>query len=393
MGNSSSSNTNQTITNNTINKNTLNMLNQTIMNTAVNTMVSTANQCSTSVNATNNCSANLGSVNGGLNINANQSNKASVDFSCLAQTESVGGINSAMTNSLAAELKALNGTTAAAQLNSLAKSSNKSGAGAFGSSSSATSNSTVNNNVTNETVQNISNIFQNNITNNFTQKTLNECVSTTNLVNNVNPQAAVVNGGANITCIQSNTLEQVQKCEFLSAAINKTTNAVASELGLSVVSSSETQNKTEATNVAKSENVATGPIQDFFNGISNVLQSIPGFASCSSFGPILGPICCICCILIICLCCLIIFTTIGGHSGNTGNSGNTSNSGTGQSGFSGNLSDYGLGSSSDMESLLSNATKGFDNIGKNIQSKLMNSKAFNKGLSNASNLFKKLSKK
>lgn len=354
MGNSSSSSTNQTITNNTVNQNTLNMLNETIMNTAVNTMVSSANSCSSAVNLSNDCGLTAGTVNGGLNITANQSNVASVNFSCLAQSESVGGVNSAMTAALAAELKSLNGTAAAAQLNSLAGSSNNSGFGAFGSSSNSSSNTSTNNNVTNETIANISNVFKQNISNNFTQNTLNECVSKTTLSNTVNPNVQTVNGGANITCIQSNTLEQVQHCEFLSAAINKSTNELAQQLGLTVEATSQTASKTEATNVAKSENVATGPIQDFFNGIANVFSSISGLASSASFGPILGPICCVCCILIICIFFIIIGPKVLDMV-ESGNSGLGSGSGSGIGTGFGELSDFGLGHSTDIDKLFSHA--------------------------------------
>lgn len=346
MGNKSSSSTNQTITNNTVNKNTLNMLNETIMNTAVSTMISTANSCSSAVNLTNDCGLTAETIDGDLNINANQANKASVNFSCLAQTESVGGINASMSTALAAELKALNGTAAAAQLNSLAGSSNNSGFGAFGGSSSSNSNTTVNNNVTNETVANITNKFQQNISNNFTQNTLNECVAKTTLSNTVNPKVGTVKGNANITCVQSNTLEQVQHCEFLSAAVNKSTTALLQELGLKVSATSETSSKTEASNVSKSENVSTGPIQDLFNGLSNVIGSVTGAASLGAFGPILSPICCCCCLLIIFLCLFMVFKMVG--SGETG-------TGTG---ISGNLSDLGLGQSTDIDELFSKAKHG-----------------------------------
>jgi hypothetical protein len=311
MGKSSSS-SNQTITNNTVNKNYMDSLNKTIMNSAVSTMINNASTCSSSVNQNNNCSFNNSTVSGNLSLGGTQDNKAKVNFSCIQATQTSADMATAMVASMAAEMKALSGTDAAAQLNNASQSSNKTGFGATGGSSSSSANTNVTNNVTNETITHVENIFQQNLSNNFTSNTVNECIGKTTQSNNISASGVTVGGSANISCNQSNTLEQVQECKQLSEAINKTTQKTFQELGIKTEVANTTTSKTEATTTSKSENVSTGPIQDIGNAISGILGSIMGFASFAALGPILGPICCLCSFIIgVCLILIIAKSIMG----------------------------------------------------------------------------------
>ena len=306
MGQSSSS-SNQTVNNNTVNQDYMNTLNKTIMNSAVNTMVNNASSCSSAVNQNNSCDMSGSTVSGDFNYNSNQTNVAKVDFSCIQADSTANEMNSAMIASMLAEMKALNGTDGAAQLNTAADSSNTSGFGSTGGSSSSNTNTNVNNNVTNETIVTVENIFEQNLTNNFTSNTVNECIGKTTQSNSTDLSNMDIGGNANVSCIQTNSLEQIQECKQLSDAINTTTQQVLQELGMEVVAVDTTSSEIESTSTATSENISTGPIQDMGNAISGILSSVFGLASLEFLGPICGIICLICS----CIVCVFLIVGIG----------------------------------------------------------------------------------
>ena len=293
---SSSSKSSQTITNNTVNQNYMNTLNKTIMNSAVETMINNASSCSSSVNVNNSCDMSGADIGGNFTFGGNQTAQAKVNFNCIQANQTSADMATSMMASMVAEMKALNGTEAAADLNTASQSSNTSGFASMPSSSNSSSKANVTNNVTNETISNVKNIFEQNLSNNFSVNTVNECIGKTNVSNSQDLSNIKVGGDANVECIQTASVEQVQECKQLSESISKTTQATAQELGMIVETESNTGTSTESTVSSTSENVATGPIQEIGDAISSIIGAI-GLAY---LGPIIGSvvICCVCVILL-----------------------------------------------------------------------------------------------
>jgi hypothetical protein len=315
MGKSSSSSS-QKITNNTVNKNYMDTLNKTVMNSAVSTMVNNASSCSSAVNQNNSCDMSGTKISGNFDFSGKQTNTAKVDFSCIQASQTSADMATSMMASMAAEMKALNGTEAAAQLNTAAASSNKTGFGATGGSSSSKSNTNVTNNVTNETISKVENVFEQNLSNNFSANTVNECIGKTSQSNSQDLSNMDIGGNAKVECFQANSLEQVQECKQLSEAISNTTQKTFQELGMKTDVTNTTASATESTVSATSENVSTGPIQDLGNAISGILGSVMGLASLAFLGPILGPICSICsCIICVCLIIMVGKSVMSGGGG------------------------------------------------------------------------------
>ena len=293
----SKSKSSQTITNNTVNQNIIDTLNKTIMNSAVETMINNASSCSSAVNVNNSCDFSKMSVKeGDINIGGNQTAQAKVNFNCINENETSADMATAMMASMVAEMKSLNGTEAAANLNTASQSSNKSGFASMPSSSSSNSSTNVTNNVTNETISNVKNIFEQNLNNNFTSNTVSECIGKTNVSNTLEASDfAVDKGNINVQCIQTASVEQVQNCKQLSSSIQKTTQSTLQELGLVVETESDTGTSTESTVASKSENVATGPIEEAGNAIS----SIVGAVGLAYLGPIIGSVVIMCAVIIL----------------------------------------------------------------------------------------------
>lgn len=312
MGNSSSK-SNQVITNNTVNQDYINSLNKTIMDSAVNTMVSNASSCSSAVNLNNSCNMSGTSVGGDFNFNGNQSSQAKVNFNCIQANQTSSDMATSMMSSMITEMKLLNGTESAAQLNTAAQASNKTGFGSTPGSSSSNASTNVSNTVTNETITNVENIFQQKLSNNFNSETVNECIGKTYISNSQDLSNMNIGGNANVECVQTASVEQVQNCKQLSSAVAKTTQATFQELGLKTDVTNKTTDSTISSNTSKSENISTGPIEELGNAFANILSAF-GLAFLS---PFLMPLSSICCCIIIMLCMAMVAKTLFNDSGSS----------------------------------------------------------------------------
>ena len=321
MGSSSSSAT-ASITNNVLNTTDISNINKSVVESAVNVLIKNAAMCSSSVNQSNNCSLNSSKTGGNLNLGGTQSNKASVNFSCVQSSSAAGEMASAMSQALQGELKAVSGTEAAGALNAAAESANKTGFGGFGGGSNSNVNTSVNNNITNQTKATIENIYEQNLKSNFNSETVSECIGKTAQKNNISAEGDVVGGNANVTCNQSNTLEQVQECKQMAEAANKTLQETAQKLGFKVLTESETALADKLAAEAKAKNESTGPIQDLGNAVSGIIGSVGnlfGLASLGMAAPFIVVCCCVCCCVLLSCASSLMAAKSGGGSGPSGN--------------------------------------------------------------------------
>lgn len=305
MGGSDSSSS-QTITNKTINKNYLDNLNKTIMNAGVETLVKQANQCSTAVNQNNLCKTKNVDTAGNFVYESDQANKAKINFSCINSASAQGDMSQEMMAQLLQDVKNTNNTSLATTLNAVADNKSKTGflsTPPIGRVSSNT-DQTIKQTIENETVNKIQNIYEQNLQNNFTSDTVNECIGKSKQDNITDIENIKAEGNVEIDCVQANDLESVQNCQQLATAISKTSSAVAQELGLTIVNESTTKTENEATGVTKTTVEATGPISEFGDAIGNALTAI-GMGIMAPFA-IPSVICSVIC------CCIIIIVLVGG---------------------------------------------------------------------------------
>jgi hypothetical protein len=316
MGHSKSSITNS-INNNTINSSDFENISKNIQESATNTLLENASSCSSSVEQNNTCNLANMQVGGNFTFSGTQSNKASVNFSCVQSSSAANSMTDAMTAAVSSEMGVLNGTEAAAKINAAAAAASKSGFLSTGGGSNSNASTNITNNVTNQTKAIVENIFKKNISNNFSSKTVDECIGRTTQTNNINLSGMKVGGNANVPCNQSNSVEQVSECKQLTEAINKSMSKAAQELGFKIEASSSTKTKNEVKATATSEAISTGPIQDLGNAVSGVIGSIGnvfGLASLGVAAPFIIYSCCICCCIILSLVSSAIAMKSGGGS-------------------------------------------------------------------------------
>ena len=158
--------------------------------------------------------------------------------------------------------------------------------------------------------------------NNFTAETVTNCIGKTTQNNDLSASDIKIEGDANIGCIQTNSLEQIQKCKQMSDALNKTAQQTAQQLGLMTTTDNTSATTTDASASAKSVNVSKGPIEELGNAISGVLDSVFGILG---LGLLFSPsglfLCCILLVIIIIIC----YSFSGSSKSDTGNLNNLNN--------------------------------------------------------------------
>ena len=322
MGHSRSSIVQQVV-NNTLNESISSSITSNSQEKSVETLVESSKSCSSSVNQSNSCNMSNMSVAGDFSLKGNMANKASVNFSCINSDTAAQAMESAAVSAIAGELDVLNGTAAAAKLNAEAAAASKTGSGGIGGSSDSNVSSTDDNNVSNITKSTIENIFKSHLSQKLTSKTVDECIGRTVQSNTLEAVGTKVGGNAAIECNLSNSLEQVQECKQLSEALQSSFTKTAQELGFAVEAKSETSSKSEMKSSAKSESIATGPIQDIGNAVSGIIGSVGnlfGLASLGMAAPFIVICCCVCCcVLLSCASSLVAAKSGGGSDSGSSN--------------------------------------------------------------------------
>jgi hypothetical protein len=326
---SSKATTSTTIENNIVNENDFNSTSKTLMEAAVNVLVKNANSCSSSVNQNNSCTLNNVNSAGPVTLGGPQTNKATINFSCIQSSSASSEMASAMMQKVGAELKSANNSDLASVAQSAAKASQESGFLSGGGKVESADNTKITNNVANITRQNIENIFERNLKNNFNSETVDECIGKSNQSNKVAGSNIKTASYVNAECQQTNSVEQVAECKQLSEAINKTAMETAQALGYTVQSASETKMTTESKSETSVKNIATGPIQEIGTAISGIVGSVGnlfGLASLGMAAPFIL-ICCgvCCCVLLSCIVSLVFASKSSDGTGSTSGTSGTTN--------------------------------------------------------------------
>lgn len=328
---SSHSHTNSNISNEIINSSDINSINKNVVESATNTLIKTAQTCNSAVDLANSCNANNINASGNFIDSGSQSNKASINFSCINANNAVNSMINTMKQAIAGELAGITNTEVASVLNAKAEAALKSGALSMpGTNTTSDTNANASTKVLNSTTVAIENIYEQNLKNNFNSETVSECIGKTNLSNNKSDTNINANN-VTLECFQSNTVEQVQECKQFSEAANKALSETAQQLGFKVETENSTTTNTEVKASSSAKNEQTDLLTDLGNAFSKAVDSLGGvlgIASLGAFSPFIILCCIVCCsILLSCACSLSLSAKSSSNSnyGNYGNYGNYSN--------------------------------------------------------------------
>lgn len=317
MGSSSSSTSNQKYTTNIVNTVDTNVLNKNINTFNANTTVSQAQACSAGI--ANNQSVNLSNMKiaGSLNIGGvSQSQTASLTFSCIQDSSLESELGNGMVSQYMDAIQNSFSASALAEMNATAGAAAKNSFGATGSThTNSDTNVNYNFNSTNNVNTNIQNVVENAIQNNFNMSDVKNCIATVQNNQDVNFSGTQVGGNVNIGSIsQEQAATLMTNCMQNTTSSNKVTNAVASELGIKVVSEGAVKTSASITtsSTAESTNQGVGEaLGSVLTGIGNMIGGIFGGLFGGLFGMYAMYVGCCVILCIICCCSSSVIAAIG----------------------------------------------------------------------------------
>lgn len=274
MGNSSSSSV--TNTNNTliVNDTDINILNQTLNSAVANTTINDAKQCSSSINQLQ--SVNFGPIKseGDVTINLTQNQTAAMTFSCLNTSSVQNQISNTMLANMMNSIESTNSSDVLAKLDAQASASQTSGIipTSFGDSTSSNANNTTNFTQRNTNYQNLQNVVQNCITNNFTTNTLSSCIAKVNGGQEVQTQSITSGGNVLIAVNQDQAASVFTQCIQQANVGNSITSGLLTTLGVKTTVANETKVQNELTG----ESTATQTLGASCPGCGNSCSSCGG---------------------------------------------------------------------------------------------------------------------
>ena len=311
MGNSSSKSAIKQESNTlVVNKSTINSLNQLTTSTSSNSIVKMLSSCKGEM--TNINTLDFGgtlTISGGSSVTLNQSIKSDVNFKCLQQQSVQSQIKQEMSSAIYNALQNSVSNDILTQLDAQAQSASQA---AFASLTSSKSDASVdtksNTEIINQNEKTVKNVIDMAVSNNFTQETINSCISSM-----LNQQIASFKSGVTVTdkstlvIDQNIATSQIQSCIQNSSFSSDISNSLVQFFQLDIKDDTTTAATTEQTGKAESESKVSGFFEDIgqmFKGIGEGLGSILGIGAIGTSSLYSSSCCCSI------ICCIIFFVII-----------------------------------------------------------------------------------
>ena len=338
MGNSSSSSV--TNENNTliVNETDIQVLNKSLNNFITNTTIEDAKKCSAGISQLQTVKFKGVKTTGDFNLNLNQKQAAALTFDCLQTSTVRNEIANQMMQSMMDKIENTNSSDVLNKMESLAAAKQTSGflSTSFGSSTSSDASNKVNYTQRNTTHQNLQNIVENAVQNNFTTKNLSECISKINQDQNVEVINLDIGGNVNAVIAQDQAAELFSQCIQTNDIGNSITQALTSDLGVETKTTNAVKTETDMKGTAESVQENRGPLESLGALFGSLFASFGGgwMGSCMS---------CIICIVLIVVGIFVFkkLTASKDNANNADNADNADNTGDNSGDNSGNVAQEG----------------------------------------------------
>jgi hypothetical protein len=279
---------------NIVNVSDLKLLNKSINNFTNNTAISNAKSCGAGIIQSQNISFDDLVADGDINISGvAQKQTAALSFSCIQDTQVKNDVANGVMSEYLNAIKNSFSSDVLSEMTSQAAASAKQSFGSFGSADAVSVNDMQYNfNSTTVLNQDIQNVVENAISNNFKMEDLQTCASS--IDNNQNIKFKKLSSGRNIN-IKDISQEQAatlfSECIQNTKSASETTNAIASKLGLKI------------------ENESSTTAKSIMSGISSAISSSTGLDL--GFGSISASCGSCCCIIIVIIVIIVILKMKG----------------------------------------------------------------------------------
>jgi hypothetical protein len=278
---SSSSKTTTNIDNDTliVNSNDISVVSKSLNDFSTSTVMNAANNCSASSTNLQNINLSGGKFKGGLNFGADQSQTATVSFSCINATDMSQDIASGMVAQMMTNLNTNASSDTLTKMDAAANSALQKGfdpISNIGGSVSSDANTNITNKFksVNTNKKSLENVVKNVVTNKFDANMVSNCIADVNNQQQINLSNVEVDGNTNLKFSQTQVSNLMSNCVNKTNIGSKVTNAVAATLGVVTSDTVATKLATDLKATAKAETVTTGPIQDVGSAVSQAAQGI-----------------------------------------------------------------------------------------------------------------------
>jgi len=317
-GSESKSKSKQKSKTNVVNQSDLNLLNSTMNNTIVNTVVRNVQVCSaTAISKQNLVLANIHTT-GDIVIDTTQKQSTYLDFKCAQSADVRNDVIVNLTNQIMADIQNSYDNSVLNQFNAIAKADSKNEFGSVlgkGSKSNSKTNQNSKVDISNESNQNLQNLVSNAVDASFTNENLSSCLA--KVIATQNTILKDISGrNFKFTSNQEQAIQLFSKCVQSSGVSNKITNSLANALDLKVKADVKNTATNDFSSEATSESVGGGPIQAIgealakpidalLSPLNNLLNDLGFGNALSSLGSLAAPLVGICGSSSLC-CCIII---------------------------------------------------------------------------------------
>jgi len=316
-GSSSSSKTKQKSKTNVVNQSSLNLLNSSINNTIVNTVVKNVQSCSAKAISKQNLVVANVHTTGDIVIDTTQKQSTYLDFKCAQSSDVRNDVIAGLTNQIMADIQNSYDNNVLSQFDSIAnsKSKNEFGSGGlFGGDSKSDSKIDQDNetDIKNSSYQNLQNLVENNVAANFTNENYANCLA--KVISTQNTILKDISGRSfKFTSNQEQAIQLYSQCIQASGVSNQITSTLSNLLDLKVRTDVKNTATTNMTAKAESESVGGGlfqgigeglaaPIDALLAPLNNLLSGLGLGALSGALSPLIGlcgSCCACCCVLII----------------------------------------------------------------------------------------------
>lgn len=220
-----------------INRSTINTLNKMVNTTAVNTLIQSVKNCSSTIVNSQRIVFKKFTAGGDIDINVSQNQSAWLNLSCAQRDEVKNDVITSMIDTIT---QALNSSTSQDVINKLnAEASSKSEEGWLtmpwgGASSDSSVNQKIKTYVENKKETNIQNVIENAVYANFTNSSYDECIS--KIINSQEIEAENLDAGGSIrfTANQEQAATLISECIQEANVTNRAVNDITRFLGIKI---------------------------------------------------------------------------------------------------------------------------------------------------------------
>jgi len=315
-GSDSSSKTKQKSKTNVVNQSSLNLLNSSINNTIVNTVVKNVQACSAKAISKQNLVVANVHTTGDIVIDTTQKQTTYLDFKCAQSSDVRNDVIAGLTNQIMADIQNSYDNNVLSQFDSIAnsKSKNEFGSGLFGGDSKSSSKIDQDNktDINNSSYQNLQNLVENNVAANFTNENYANCLA--KVISTQNTILKDISGRSfKFTSNQEQAIQLYSQCIQASGVSNQITSTLSNLLDLKVRTDVKNTATTSMTAKAESEAVGGGlfqgigeglaaPIDALLSPLNNLLSGLGLGALSGALSPLIG----LCGSSFVCCCILIV---------------------------------------------------------------------------------------